>query len=112
MIRQTKLKMIWSKECIIEIRPYSFMGAGEEVNGRQFTLTLVVGMKLLQNSKTNSQEEKLHVNWGRGRTNWKYGRQVGTHKNILQPICFTSSDFDDISDMQLKLVSFATELHT
>lgn len=71
MIRQTKLKMIWSKECITEIRPYSFMGAGEEVNGRQLTLTLVVGMKLLQNSKTNSQEEKLHVNWGRGRTNWE-----------------------------------------
>lgn len=42
----------------------------------------------------------------------KYGAQVGTHKNILQPMSFTSSDFDNIIDMQLKLVSFATELHT
>ena len=51
LIRQTKLKGTWHRECIVEIRLYSFTGVGEEVYGILSTLTSVLGMNSCKSAR-------------------------------------------------------------
>lgn len=58
-----------NKRFSVAIIPYTFVGAGEKVYGRLLPLYLVVGLKLLQVSVANWEEE-LGVKWWRARINW------------------------------------------